>query len=107
MADTFRNEMLKVLGRLKNNLEQEQQRGATSRNVVFREYANGQVLFRGTQARDAMAHYGPGGRVDVALKRAIGELRGLCDPQTTGLTIGITIDETEHQYLFVFIYAQS
>jgi len=106
MTVVFRDEMLKAVARLKSNLKDEQQRGALPRETVFREFVNGQVLYRGEMARKVIEHYGPGRRPDDALKGCIDELRGLCDPQTTGLTIAITLDEIRHEYIFVFVYIQ-
>jgi len=102
----FREEMLKAVARLKNNLRDEQQRGALPREMVFREFVNGQVLYRGEMARKAIEYYGPGGRADEALKGCIAELKGLCDPQTTGLTIALTVDDNAHEYVYVFVYIQ-
>ncbi|MGV9001769.1 MAG: hypothetical protein ACOH18_02320 [Candidatus Saccharimonadaceae bacterium] len=102
----YRKQMVKVINHLDTELKSQQQRGAVSRDVVFREYANGRRLFNEDWAEQAIGHYGPGGRIEVALDRLLAEFRGLYDRRTAGMTVALTRNEAEHMYFFVFVYIQ-
>jgi hypothetical protein len=72
---------------------------------VLREFVNGRVLFADNVANEAMAYYGPGGRVDAALQRINQDLQSL-DSSTTptvGLTVAVGRKEITEQYFFVLV----
>lgn len=104
MLNRPRKRMTEVLGAYETKLKSEQQRGALSRNLTFREYANGQVLFRGADAEDALTYYGPGGQLQLALERCREDFRQMT--QTKHLQVALTLDEQTNKFIFVMVYLQ-
>lgn len=105
--NSYHERMVRVIEARKSELKREQDRGALSKNIVLREYLNGRVLFREDETEDVIAHYGSsGGHLEVALDRMNEMLRGLCNPEVSGLTVGLVRNPNEHTSSIVFVYTR-
>lgn len=99
----YRSQMAKMLRHLETQLKDEQQRGVVSRDVVFREYANGRVLLREDWTENVLQSYGPNGRIDIALDRIIREVKDILGPFTPGVSVALTRNLAENQYFLVLV----
>lgn len=95
--DWFRAHLSDAISRVKS--------GAAASGITMLDYANGRVLFEHDMTETALGHYGPGGRIDVALVEINKALESLEDHSLDGLMIALRPDSFEGQKVLILTHA--
>lgn len=95
--DWFKNHLSDAVSRLKS--------WAAASGSTLPAYANGRVLFEEDMTELAIIHYGPGGRLDVALVGINAALNELHDPTLTGLKVALQPGDQDGRHVFVLTHS--